>query len=46
MSTKIIKLELLEKFWLNPNMKILHYTPWAKQKKNETPLFWAEVTLE
>ena len=25
-------------------MEIWYYTPWAKQKKNGTPLFWAEVT--
>ena len=33
MSTKIIRLELSEKLWLNPNIKIHYYTPWAKQEK-------------
>ena len=44
MSTKIIKPKLSEK--LNPDMEVYYYTPWAKQEKDETPLFWLVVTFE
>ena len=31
-----------EQLW----MAASNYTPWPKQEKNETPLFWDEVTFE
>ena len=44
--TNIIRLELLIKLRLHPNMEIYYQIPWAKQEENGTPLFWVEVTFK
>ena len=39
MTIKIIRLELSEQLWLNPNMENYYFAPWAKQYKNGST-FW------
>ena len=45
-STKIGMLEISENFDLTQTWRYKYYTPWAKEEKNRTPLFWVEVTFE
>ena len=39
-------LEISENFDLTQTWRYKYYTPWAKEEKNGTPLFWVEVTFE
>ena len=45
-STKTGRFKVSGYLCLSPNMEMYYCTPWAKQEKNGTPLFWLEVTFE